>query len=177
MTDIPVTGTLESDHLVVAEQAREVYSQARADRRLRRILSSNLPSGAEDRTYPSGTKVAYWRERTGARQANYRGPAVVIGYDSEGRYVLSENGRTVHSDRAQVRIWPEQNGDDKTPPVQDAPKGPTGKRKVNFDLEARDVDALAPTAEESEALEADKKSSARSRERRDVARIRRHSRT
>ena len=37
LTDLPTTGTITHCHLEAAERAREVYAQARADRRLRRL--------------------------------------------------------------------------------------------------------------------------------------------
>ena len=83
LTDLPTTGTITHCHLEAAERAREVYAQARADLRLRRLFQAPLPSDTSDEVYSSGTLAAAWREQIGSRHTQDAGPSRKIGYNSE----------------------------------------------------------------------------------------------
>ena len=107
-TDTLVTGTVVDNQVIdLAEKARETYQHAQADRKLRRLLNAHLPPNSEDPIFPQGTKVAHYQERSGAREANYRGPATVIGFNqSNNKYVLQEGAQYYFVDRIHVRLWP-----------------------------------------------------------------------
>ena len=107
-TDTLVTGTVvDNDVIDLAEKARETYQHAQADRKLRRLLNAHLPPNSEDPIFPQGTRVAHYQERSGAREANYRGPATVIGFNqTNNKYVLQEGAQYYFVDRIHVRLWP-----------------------------------------------------------------------
>ena len=106
----------------IAEKAQSIYQQAKADRRLRTLLSTHLPPASDAPLFPNGLKVAYYQETVGAREPNYRGPASVLGFH-DGKYILTEANRYFFADRAHVRPWPDQVGDlpTVTNPEQPAP--------------------------------------------------------
>ena len=107
-TDTLVTATVTENEVIdLAEKARETYQHAQADRKLRRLINAHLPPNSEDPILPQGTPVAHYQERSGAREANYRGPATVIGFNhANGKYVLQEGGQYYFADRIHVRPWP-----------------------------------------------------------------------
>ena len=108
LTDSPTTGTADHPNMLIAERSMMIYQHARADMKLRRMLASHLPAGTELPIFPSGTRVAYYREAKGAERQTYRGPAQVLGYSDTGKYILEENGRYHFMDRAHVKPWPDQ---------------------------------------------------------------------
>ena len=107
--DSPSTGNDETNEfLKIAEDSREVYNQAIADRRLRKLLGSHLPAGVADTDkYPEGTKVAVWREKSGQRQQGWYGPAWVLCWAAGDKYALDWNGKWHIIDRAHVKLWVE----------------------------------------------------------------------
>ena len=107
LQDTLVTGNLNTnEHIEIAERAREVYTHAKADRRLRKLLNSHLPKGSDQPAYPDGTKVAYYREVPGTRESRWHGPAWIVGgITPTGLYSLVENGRQHYVDRIHVRLW------------------------------------------------------------------------
>ena len=87
-----------------AEHAQEVYTHARADRRLRNLMHSHLPPGAGAPPYPSGTLVYYYIDNgDGTRAAGRHGPAEVVCLDEDNRYVLRHTGKNLtYADRQHV---------------------------------------------------------------------------
>ena len=113
LTDTMVTATGTNENLEIAEQARETYEHARADRRLRKMIASNMPAHNNEQIFPPGTKVAYFREKG---EPPFGGPAWVIGYvHPTGKYQLSEGHRHHFADKDHVRLWIE----DQDGPISD----------------------------------------------------------
>ena len=119
LTDNYVTSNVGTNtFLEQAEKAREVYTFAKTDRKLRNMLNSNLPKGAESEpAFPTGTKVAFYEERTGARDATRRGPATVLAQDDAGNYVLNFNGQVKIADRLHCRVWIDAQNEERADPV------------------------------------------------------------
>ena len=110
LTDTLVTATGENEHLEAAENALKVYQEAKADRKLRRMLATKLPKGLDTPVFPKGKRVAVYRENVGSRGPNYTGPASVIGFEPvQQKYILEENGGFKYVDRVHVREWPEND--------------------------------------------------------------------
>jgi hypothetical protein len=126
LTDTLATANESTTPLLeVAENAQQVYTQAKADRKLRNLLNSHLPPGSEQPPFPAGTEVAFYQEGDGGgRTAGRHGPAQVICLDNENRYVLKYGGdNLVYSDRVHVTLWPEKQN---SQAVEDTPVGPPG---------------------------------------------------
>ena len=116
LLDTLVTGSEDTnEYIETAEKAVEAYTQAKSDRKLRRMLSGRNPPGISDASqppFPKGTRVAYYRESDGSgRNPKYHGPGSVVGFDpGQQQYVIKENHHTSIVDRAHVRPWPERPG-------------------------------------------------------------------
>ena len=106
-----------------AEHAQEVYTHARADRRLRNLMHSHLPPGAEAPPYPRGTLVYYYVDNAdGTRARGRHGPAEVVCLDDDNRYVLRHTGKNLtYADRQHV--VPKVEADEAELSLEDAKGG------------------------------------------------------
>ena len=105
LTDSLTNATANHSLVEVAERAREVWNQARCDRRFRLLLKQSTVPGDIGELLERGTLVAVFREKSAGRGPSYVGPCEVLGTTKDAKYLLGHSGSIIHAEKAHIKLW------------------------------------------------------------------------
>ena len=144
LSDTPTSSSVSHEFLERAERIRKVYQQAKADRRLHRLLVAQSLGGTTDEIYESRTLGAIWRERSGARQLAYQGFNSGIQF----REPVPCGPRRF---RSHVRLWPEQTSE-----LGGVETRPDPRALGGLQVPGHPADEVEPTADELPPIMSDR---------------------